>query len=534
MFFPSVYIQSIYHYMKHIFSALLATLVFAGVAQAQNPIIQTKYTSDPAPYVHGDTVYLFTDHDNAVRDGYDMTEWLLYTSTDMVNWTDHGPVASLADYGRWASTADNGAWASQVLEYQGKWYMYNAIQLRGVGVLCADSPYGPWTDPKKQHLFNFSINDIDPTVYVDDDGQPYIYWGNNGLWYAKLDKERMYRLKPINKRYTVPLTEATVGGYKVKNSKGGDSLLVGSDCFEEASWVYKRGSKYYLVYAGGPIPEHLSYAMADSITGPWKYMGKIQNTPENSFTTHPAVIDYKGHSYLFTHSGQLKGGNGFHRSVCAMEFHYNDDGTIPFLTLPPKEGNISPVGHLDALSRQEAETINYANGITTHKDSSTVDVASNKVYVEGIDNNDYIRVRSVNFGNDGVGSINVCVRSGANAGSIILSIDNVEMTTINVPSDLVKWTVLSATLPDKVTGIHNITFTFKASGKNPSERKNLFAFDYWQFLPGATDIQSANMEQKTGGRSRVYDLNGRCVGSSLKGLPQGLYVYDGRKVMVTE
>lgn len=506
---------------------------------AQNPIIQTKYTCDPAPYVHNDTVYLLTDHDNGIRDGYDMTEWLLYTSTDMVNWTDHGPIASLADYGRWASTADNGAWASQLIERNGKWYMYNAIQLRGVGVLTADSPYGPWKDPKKQALFNFTINDIDPTVYIDDDGQAYIYWGNSRLWYAKL-RENMTAIYP--KRSTiVPMTEETMGGYRVRDSQGnilknraGNDSIIGTDCFEEAPWIYKHDGKYYLVYAGGPVPEHLSYAMADNITGPWKYQGRIMDAADNSFTTHPGIIEFKGHNYLFSHNGKLKNkqwndGNGFHRSVFVQEFKYNDDGTIPFME-ESSEGVAEPVGHINALERQEAETINFTNGVTTHKDNTENSAVSNKVYVDGIDNNDYIRVRSIDFGEEGASAIIVCVKTDKNAGSIVVSVDDNDVATIDVPTSVTDWTEVSADLSKMVTGIHDVKFTFKAVGRVSASRKNLFLFDYWQFKTNSTTGISRVKSENLGIRScknGIYNLAGHRLDRVSR---PGIYIINGKKV----
>ena len=95
-------------------------MLAAMEGKAQNPIIQTRYTSDPAPVVHGDTLYLYTGIDNEDGEGYQKTFWQLYTTTDMVNWTDRGKVASLEDF-NWAG--DNGAWASQVIERNDKWYM---------------------------------------------------------------------------------------------------------------------------------------------------------------------------------------------------------------------------------------------------------------------------------------------------------------------------------------------------------------------------------------------------------------------------
>ena len=174
-------------------SALAALLACAGqtVLYAQDPIIQTKYTADPAPMVYNDTVFLYTSHDEDDAQGYGfkMLDWQLYTSTDMVNWTDHGPIASLKDF-TWRKR-DNGAWALQVVERNGKFYMYCPLHGNGIGVLVSDSPYGPFKDPigkplvwQKEHW-----DDIDPTVYIDDDGQAYMYWGNPNLYYVKLNED---------------------------------------------------------------------------------------------------------------------------------------------------------------------------------------------------------------------------------------------------------------------------------------------------------------------------------------------------------
>ena len=116
-----------------------------------------------------------------------MKDWLLYTSKDMVNWTDHGAVASLKDF-KWYD-GDNGAWAECVVERNGKFYMYCPIHGHGIGVLVSDSPYGPFEDPlgeplvwRKEHWY-----DIDPSVYIDDDGQAYMYWGNPHTYYVTLN-----------------------------------------------------------------------------------------------------------------------------------------------------------------------------------------------------------------------------------------------------------------------------------------------------------------------------------------------------------
>ena len=176
-------------------AALLSVLAWLPTASfALNPVIQTMYTADPAPMVHDGTLYLFSSHDEDVgeKNNFNMKNWVLATTTDMVNWTQHGAIASLRDF-PWAAKEisawdgfDNGAWAPQVIERDGKWYLYGPVQGRGIGVLVADNPLGPYTDPIKKPLIaghaGGLYDSIDPTVYIDDKGQAYLAWGNPNLW----------------------------------------------------------------------------------------------------------------------------------------------------------------------------------------------------------------------------------------------------------------------------------------------------------------------------------------------------------------
>jgi beta-xylosidase len=147
---------------------VLSSMLIVSSVYAQNPIIQTKYTADAAPMVYNDTVYLYTGHDEDNAFGFEMRDWLLYTSTDMVNWTDHGAVASLKNF-KWVNT-DNGAWAAQCVHRNGKFYLYCPVPNGlGIGVLVSDSPYGPFKDPIGKPLIKNGPQDIDPTVLIDDD-----------------------------------------------------------------------------------------------------------------------------------------------------------------------------------------------------------------------------------------------------------------------------------------------------------------------------------------------------------------------------
>ena len=132
---------------------------------------------------HGDTVYLFTSHDEDDARGFPHARLeVLFARKDMVNWTDHGAIASLATF-KWAEQ-NNDAWAPQCVERDGKFYLYVPISVQGwpknvIAVAVADNPLGPVQGcaGKSADRQGQSATSI-PPLYVDDDGQAYLYFGN--------------------------------------------------------------------------------------------------------------------------------------------------------------------------------------------------------------------------------------------------------------------------------------------------------------------------------------------------------------------
>ena len=244
---------------------LLSLLAASIQAVGQNPIVQTMYTADPAPMVYGGRVYLYTSHDEDASTWFTMNDWKLYSTEDMVNWTDHGAVLSYKTFA-WAK---GDAWAMQCIERGGKFYAYVPVTMKGgggaIGVAVADSPYGPFYDPLGKPLVSSGKGDIDPTVMIDDDGQAYLYWGNPFCYYVKLNEDMISYSEEIVK---VPMTVEAFG-------KREGNVPERPTLYEEAPWLYKRGDWYYLLWAGGPIPEHLGYSMGKSAAGPWTYAGTL-------------------------------------------------------------------------------------------------------------------------------------------------------------------------------------------------------------------------------------------------------------------
>ena len=134
--------------MKKITTIALFALASMAFSYAQNPIISTSYTPDPAPYVHGDRLYMFTGHDEDDATYFKMNDWQLFSTEDMVNWTYLGTPISTETF-KWAFHGDR-AWASQAIERNGKWYWYvclnDAKKNDVLAVAVADDPQGPYVD----------------------------------------------------------------------------------------------------------------------------------------------------------------------------------------------------------------------------------------------------------------------------------------------------------------------------------------------------------------------------------------------------
>ena len=450
---------------KHYRLILIVALFIATVStttQAQDPVIQTKFTADPAPMVYKDTVYLYAGHDEDSASGFLMKDWLLYTSTDMVNWTDHGPVADLSCF-KWAEAGKegfrNGAWAAQCIEHNGKFYLYCAVEGRGIGVLVSDSPYGPFIDPIGKPLITPGHDDIDPTVLIDDDEQAYLYWGNPNFWYVKLNKDM------------ISYSGEMVKDESIMKVKGQPDPFH----YQEGPWVYKRNGHYYNAYASTCCPEGLAYAMSNSPTGPWEFKGYIMKPDKRSSGNHPGIIDYKGKSYVFGFNYKLNfalvNKHNERRSVCVAELTYNPDGTIQELPWWYEGAALKPAGVLNPYKRTEAETIAWSEGLKTLKSDQV------GMYITSVHNNDYIQVKAVDF-KKGAKSFEM-IAASSKGGKVEIRLDERNGTLLGVcevgnSDGSGRWKTFHTEVK-KIKGVHNLFLVFKGDGDE------LFNFDCWKF-----------------------------------------------------
>ena len=438
--------------------SLVSALVGFGLctnAMAENPLIQTYYSPDPAPVVFGDTLCTYSGNDEG-GSFFTMHGWRVSCTTDMVNWTDMNTlILEAGDFN--GSAKKNGDWASQCIRRNGKYYYYVTVEStrggRAVNVAVSDKKEGPFKDALNgKHLAGPNWDYIDPTVFVDDDGQAWLYWGNPKLYYCPL-KENMIECA----------SEIKVSDMSGFNGK-----------YTEGPWIHKRGKKYYMIYAAGGIPESIDYSWSDSPTGPWTYKGVIMpsNEPGAAFTVHSGIVDFKGRSFFFYHNQKNVKGGGYSRSTAIEEFTWNADGTIPTIRAT-NNGVVKPIKNLDPFVRVEAETKAWVGGMTVNTSGGYtiiehVKAQNGAVYLTNMGNSFYTKVRSVDMG-DGADRIIVCTRG--NGGKLELhagSENGALLASMDIPASSA-WEEHTFDVTD-AAGVDDLFFVVKQGG---------FDFDYW-------------------------------------------------------
>ncbi len=431
--------------------AMAATLL-SITAKAQNPIVQTCYSTDPAPMVSGDRLYVFTGHDEEGADFFWMNDWRLFSTTDMVNWQDHGSPLSLYDF----TWADDRAWAPQCIERNGKFYFYVPVHSKtsggmAIGVAVADNVEGPYHDAIGKALYEDGKWDhIDPTVMIEDNGQAYLYWGNPRLYSVKLNDDMISLASEVKCDTTV-------------------------ERYTEGPWIHKvKKGKYIMMYAAGGVPECIAYSESKKPQGPWKYVGEVmpQDNATKSFTNHSGIIEYKGHNYFFYHTGWLPKGGGFSRSVCVEEFQWTDDGRLPIIK-PTQEG-VKPIGTLNPYNRVEGETIAFSKGVKTEWNKT-----QKRVWVSDIHNGDWIKVREADL-SKGAKNIEVSAAGALQGGYIDVRLDKedgpvIATVAIAPTGGWEEWQTFTAPVTSSVSGKHDIYFCFRGL-----KGCKLFNLDWWK------------------------------------------------------
>lgn len=287
-----------------------------------NPLSRMHSAADPDAHVWGDEVWVYTSQDRNLdstrhKHHYDaMDGYHAFSTKDMVNWTDHGEVFNSSDV-PWAWEKGGFLWAPGAARANGKYYLYYPIKNKEgqwrVGVAVGKTPIGPFKDSGKP-LEGFS--DIDPCVFIDDDGQAYIY--NNIALVAKL-KPNMIELAETPKSLD----------YAPKDVMTNDTLK-----FLEGPYMHKKDGVYYYSYTNWKNKTFQGYyGIGKSPYGPFEWKGAMGPRPQGA-QDHHSIIEFKGQWYYFYHISdpnmpKYKESQG--RIMCYDKLYYNADGTIKMI-----------------------------------------------------------------------------------------------------------------------------------------------------------------------------------------------------------
>jgi hypothetical protein len=293
--------------------ALLLLLSLRAPAQTSGNPILPGYQADPEmSYLNG-KYYIYPTTDANSSGG----QFHAFSSTDLTNWTDLG---TIFDLGRQTTWATYNGWAPSVVARNGKYYFYftaryNAANTPAIGVAVGNSPTGPFTD-KGQPLLtpalsnNLTQDVIDPMVFVDDDGQAYIYYGgSNGsrLVVRKLNADM------------VSLTADAPRDITPQN-------------FTEGPYLVKRNGLYYMSYSNGSWTNdsyNVQYATSTTPTGPWTYRGSLLSSDAQNFGPgHHSITKISGCDDYYIVYHRYPDRSYSTRKVAIDHLTFNYDGTI--------------------------------------------------------------------------------------------------------------------------------------------------------------------------------------------------------------
>ena len=423
---------------------LLLSIVFITIVNslcAQNPIINNQFTADPSARVFGNKVYLYPSHDIRATEGkgsigwFCMEDYHVFSSANLTEWTDHGVIVS-QNTTAWTKPDAYSMWAPDCIERNGKYYFYfpatpkDSSYGRGftIGVAIADKPEGPYV-PQPAPIKG--VQGIDPNVFIDKDGQAYLYWAEGNIYGAKL-KENMIELA----------SEPVV--FKELPTKG----------LKEGPYLFERNGIYYMTFPHVENKiERLEYTMGNDPLGPFNNRGVIMDeSASGCWTNHHSIIQFNNQWYLFYHNNDLSPQFDKNRSVRIDSLFFNEDGTIKKV-IPTLRG----VGLTKAT--KEIQIDRYTN------------ISSKGVRVEFVDtlnkfkgwktifneNNAWLQYNSVDFGKKPLKTIVVKALSQT-GGTLQIhtnSVDGNVIAEIKVPKNN-DWKIIKSPVIKFKAGIQNL------------------------------------------------------------------------------
>jgi len=445
-------------------ACLLAVAASTPDLQADYPVASHRYLADPTSLVTKDRVYIYcsNDDESPVGGSYNIPNVICVSSSDMKNWTDHGSVFRAADSTTWAKKT----WAPGAIERDGKFFLYFGNGGANIGVASAPTPIGPFTDPLGKALITHGTPGVqpatnmwlfDPGVFLDDDGQAYLYFGGNG--------DHNPRVAKLNRDMI---------------SLDGEVMKMYATNFFEAAWVHKRKGVYYFSYSTTPrAGMRFDYLTSDNPTNGFTYRGIISDQPPlNNNNHHAANFEFQGQWYHVYHNRivakQAGIPAGFRRNLAIEELFYNEDGSIQ--TVKYTTNGVAQHGHLNPYVRVEGETFAAQHGVETEP------CREGGMNLSELHNGDWVKLAGVDFGTKGAKKFSASVASAEQGGRIEIRLGGPEGKLVgSCPVENTggwqTWKTVSCEVTEAV-GVQDLCLKF-VGGEKP-----LLNLDHWKFESG--------------------------------------------------
>ncbi|MDU0330326.1 MULTISPECIES: glycoside hydrolase family 43 protein [Paenibacillus] len=464
-----------------------------------NPVVSHKFGADPYALVVDGRVYLYNTNDvfeydasGNVKDNsyFSINKLSVISSEDLINWTDHGAIHVAGPEGAavWATQSWAPAAAHKVIDGKDRFFLYFANNASGIGVLTSDSPLGPWVDPIGKPLITRAtpgVKDVtwlfDPAVFVDNDGEAYIYFGG-GIPEGKADMPNTARVMRLGEDMI---------------SVVGEAVTIPAPYMFEDSGINKVNGKYYYTYcsnfAEGPRPDNspppgeIAYMVSDHPMGPWTYQGVILKNPGYFFgvggNNHHVIFQFNEDWYIAYHAQTLSKAMGVpkgYRSTHLNKVQFEPDGSIQEIVADMQ--GVPVLKPFNPFLQTRAVTMAWNAGIQVKPSTGNNDnLDSPALVVTEIHDKDWIAVAHVHF-QSGASSFTAWVTGIGAGGKIELRLDdpNGELIgTVEVPEAAdMKQPMEVSTVVSGVSGLHDLYFVFKGETTSP-----LFDFEAWQFHP---------------------------------------------------
>ncbi len=447
-----------------------------------NPIMTQRFGADPYAMVYEDRVYFFMTADafeydaegNIAENSYSKIQSINVVSTDdMVNFTDHGAIQVAGSNGaaKWARNSWAPAAAWKMIDGKPKFFLYFADSGNGIGVLTADSPTGPWTDPIGKGLITRQVPNcanvlwlFDPAVLVDDDGKGYLYFGG-GVPQDKIENPGTGRV--------IQLGDDMI-------SVVGEAKVIDAPYIFEDSGMHKAGNKYYYTYCSnwqvdaagtakyGFVNAEIVSMESDSPMGPFTLKETILENPGKYFglygNNHHCVFRFKDKWYITYHARSMEKEMDIekgYRSTHIDEFTMQADGTIGKIKQTSK--GRTQLKYVDAFATNSAVNVsNMAGTASVGADAQAKQTGLGNMALGNISTGDFVEVQGVDFG-QGAASLKMNIKNvtGAECG-IQVRVDKLFGEVIaymplehGMDDDFVAYT---ADLLAEVSGVHNLYF----------------------------------------------------------------------------